>query len=55
MLIQGGVATFSADGTRVLFANDEAWRDVGWSVPDATGARVRYPMEVFGPVPAMAG
>ena len=54
-LSQGGLASFSADGTRVLYANDEAWRDLAWLIPDETGALVRYPAETFGPLPPMPG
>jgi hypothetical protein len=53
MLSHGGVASLSADGARLLYANEEAWRDLAWLVPDATGALIRYPAETFGPLPPM--
>ncbi|MFL5282107.1 MAG: WD40 repeat domain-containing protein [Rhodopila sp.] len=51
LLSQGGVATLSADGTRILHANEEAWRDLAWLVPDEHGALETYPAETFGPLP----
>ena len=42
------------DGKRIIEVSPGAWRDLGWLVPDATGATgapTRYPAEVFGPLP----
>jgi len=53
MLSQGGIASLLADRARIPYANEEAWRDLAWLVPDATGAIIRYPAETFGPLPPM--
>ncbi len=45
----------SGRGMRLLYADDEAWRDLAWLIPDETGALVRYPAETFGPLPPMTG
>ncbi len=50
-LSQGGLASLTPDGTDVLWANDEAWRDLAWLIPDGTGALQTWPAEIFGPLP----
>jgi hypothetical protein len=43
--------SMTPDGKRIIEVSPGAWRDLGWLVPDATGAPTRYPAEVFGPLP----
>jgi hypothetical protein len=43
------------DGQRVIRISSEAWRHLGWLVPDPTGVLTRYPGEVFGPLPEYRG
>jgi hypothetical protein len=50
-LSQGGVASVTADDRAVLWANEEAWRDLAWLIPDETGTPQPWPVEVFGPLP----
>ncbi len=51
----GAFAALAADGSRAIQVSRNAWRHLGWLVPDATGALTRYPAEVFGPLPEAAG
>jgi len=51
----GHFASLTADGQRIIQVSPEAWRDLGWLVPDPTGALTRYPAELFGPLPEYAG
>jgi hypothetical protein len=47
----GGFASLTTDGSGIIEVSNEAWRDLAWLVPDATGALIRYPAETFGPLP----
>ena len=55
LLGDGHFASLTADGQRIIQVSPEAWRDLGWLVPDPTGALTRYPVELFGPLPEYAG
>jgi hypothetical protein len=55
LLGNGEFVSLTPDGQRVIQVSPEAWRDLGWLVPDATGALTRYPAEVFGPLPEYRG
>ncbi len=51
LLAAGAYASLSADGTSVLHASQQAWRHLGWLVPNEHGALQTYPVEVSGPLP----
>lgn len=55
LLGDGEFAVLAPDGSRAIQVSREAWRDLGWLVPDATGALTRYPAETFGPLPEYPG
>jgi hypothetical protein len=55
MLGDGEFASLKPDGQHIIQVSPEAWRDLGWLVPDASGALTRYPAEVFGPLPEYTG
>ena len=47
-------ASLSEDRTQVVYATSEAWRWLGYLLPDPdTGKPVRYPLETFGVIEAM--
>jgi WD40 repeat protein len=55
LLSDGEFASLTPDGSRVIQVSRGAWRDLGWLMPDATGALTRYPAEAFGPLPEYTG
>jgi hypothetical protein len=51
MLGQSEFVSMTPDRKRIIQVSPGAWRDLGWLVRDATGALIRYPAEMFGPLP----
>jgi hypothetical protein len=49
MLGASEFVSMTPDGKRIIQVSPGAWRDLGWLVPDATGALTAA--EVFGPLP----
>lgn len=47
----GAWATLAVGEDRVIQVGSEAWRWLGWLVPDPDGKLTRYPAEIFGPLP----
>jgi WD domain, G-beta repeat len=55
LLGNGEFAVLAPGGSCAIQVSREAWRDLGWLVPDETGALTRYPAEAFGPLPEYTG
>ena len=51
MLGASEFVSMTPDGKRIIQVSPDAWRDLGWLVPAATGVLTRYPAEIFGPLP----
>jgi hypothetical protein len=51
----GEFASVTPEGRRIIQVSPEAWRGLGWLVPEATGALTRCPAEGFGRLPEYRG
>jgi hypothetical protein len=51
----GEFASLTPGGEPVIQVSPKTWRDLGWLMPDASGALSRYSAEVFGPPPEHSG
>ncbi len=53
-LFKGGSwASLDFEKNRVIAAGGDAWRWIAWIGRGPNGERIRYPAEIFGPLPGI--
>jgi hypothetical protein len=55
MFGDGQFISATPDFSRVIQVSRDAWRYLGWLVPDEAGALIRLPAQTFGPLPEYDG